>query len=502
MKILQKSQIQEADRQTILMEPVASIELMERSAKACFKWICQNYNTDQKFSLLCGTGNNGGDGLALYRMLCEKNYSCTLFEYSLENKPTDDYVRNKLKIGNKKINALSLESLSIIQKNDIIIDALLGTGLNRPVKGTLKKIIQALNAMPNIVLSIDIPSGLFSDFNTGNPLDSIVQAKHTLSFQMPKLSFLLPEYGEKSGHFHLLDIGLLPSYLEKVKTPYHYLTPKIAESFFKPPKKFDHKGNNGHLLLIAGSSGKMGAAVLAAQAALRTGTGKLSVLTPRCGIDILQTTIPEAMIELNSGVNAISGYYGLNYKTISMGPGVGTATETKNYLQSVLISCKAQVVIDADAINLIAAHPELRTHLPKIPFLPPNPKEFERLVGSWKNDRDKIKRLSNFSKNHQLICVLKGAHTAIALPDGNIWFNSSGNPAMATPGSGDVLTGIIGGLLAKGYTPKSAALLGVFAHGRAADLKAKSISSPFLLASDIINGLNGVWLEAEIEGKK
>ena len=497
MKILQKSEIKEADRQTILMEPISSLELMERAANACFHWILQHYSTSQKFCLLCGSGNNGGDGLALYRMLCEKKYTCTLFEYQLGMDPAEDYSLNKLKIGNKKIKALTPESISNIQKNEIIIDALLGTGLNRPVKGTLKKIIQALNTLPNTVLSIDTPSGLFSDFNTDNPPDGILQANHTLSFQMPKLSFLLPECGDKAGHFHLLDIGILPSYLKKIKTPYHYLTPKIAESFFKPPKKFDHKGSNGHLLLIAGSVGKMGATVLAAKAALRTGTGKLSVLTPRCGIKILQTTIPEAVIELNSGVNAISGYYGLNYKTISIGPGMGTAKETKDYLQSVLVSSKAQMVVDADAINLIAAHPELKEQLPKNTILTPHPKEFERLVGSWKNDQDKLERLSRFTKNHQIICVLKGAHTAIAFSDGNIWFNSSGNPAMATSGSGDVLTGIIGGLLSQGYSPKEASLLGVYAHGFAADIRIKALSKPYLLASDIIKGLNGVWKSME-----
>ena len=497
MKILQKSQIQEADRQTICLEPIASIELMERAAKACFQWICQHYNTDQKFTLLCGTGNNGGDGLALYRMLRQKKYSCTLFEFPLGKTPSEDYSQNKLKIGKENINALTSESLSKIQKDEIIIDALLGTGLNRPVKGTLKTIIQTLNALPNTILSIDIPSGLFSDFNTDNPPEGIVQATHTLSFQMPKLSFLLPECGEKAGHFHLLDIGILPSYLEKVKTPYHYLTPKIAESFFKSPKKFDHKDNNGHLLLIAGSSGKIGAAVLAAQAALRTGSGKLSVLTPRCGIEILQNSIPEAMIEINNGINLISGYYGLEYKVIAMGPGIGTTAETKDYLQSVLVSSKAQMVIDADAINLIATHAQLKEQLPKNTILTPHPKEFERLVGSWKNESEKLDRLTDFCQKHHVICLLKGAHTVMAMPDGKLWFNSSGNPGMATAGSGDVLTGIIGGLLAKGYSPKEASLLGVYAHGFAADIKIQALSQPYLLASDIIKGLNSVWKTME-----
>ena len=181
---------------------------------------------------------------------------------------------------------------------------------------------------------------------------------------------------------------------------------------------------------------------------------------------------------------------------------MGTATETKDHFKSVLTSSTAQMVIDADAINLIAADAELKEQLPKNAILTPHPKEFERLVGPWKNDQEKLKRLGLLAQNHQLICVLKGAHTAIALPDGHIWFNSSGNPGMATAGSGDVLTGIIGGLLAKGYAPESAALLGVYAHGRAADLQSEFLSTPFMLASDIINGLNWVWREIENAAQK
>ena len=502
MKILNQLQIREADRQTVLMEPIASIDLMERAAKACFEWICQNYNTDKKLILLCGTGNNGGDGLALYRMLRQKKYTCTLFEFEFGKISSHNYNLNKSKIAQENFKELTHESLSQIQKNEVIIDAILGTGLNRPVEGSLKRIIQVLNGMPNTILSIDIPTGLFSDFNHENHHNGIVQATHTLSFQMPKLAFLLPEFGEKSGHFDLLDIGILPSYLEKVSTPYHYLTAEKAKIYFKTPKKFDHKGSNGNLLLIAGSRGKMGAAILAARAALRTGAGKLSVLTPKCGIDILQNTIPEAIIETNHGVNSISGYYGLNYNTISIGPGMGTNSDAKKFLESVLTSSSAQMVIDADAINIIAEHPKLKEILPKNSIITPHPKEFERLVGSWKTEQEKLKLLIQFSANHNLICILKGAHSAIALPDGNIWFNSSGNPAMATAGSGDVLTGIIGGLLAKGYTPMEASLMGVFAHGYSADILCESISPAFMLASDLINGLNSVWRKFENKSKE
>lgn len=502
MKILHQSQIQEADRQTIAQEPITSIDLMDRAAMACREWIVERYDNSQSFCLLCGTGNNGGDGLALYRLLTDKQYPCTLFEFPLGQNPTKDYAQNRKRVNIAKIQKLSPEGLSSLPKDVIIIDGLLGTGLNRPVSGALKKIIQTLNTLPNLVFSIDIPSGLFSEFNGDNPSQGIIQAHHTLSFQMPKLAFLLPEMGAKAGQFHLLDIRLLPSYLKEVKTHHYYLTSQMANSCFRPPNKFDHKGINGHHLLMAGSKGKMGAAVLAAQAALRTGLGKLSILTPQCGVEILQNTIPEAIVETNTGKYCLSGYYGLKYDTVSLGPGLGTDSETKDFLETFFTENNAQMVIDADAINLIAAHPEWIDKLPKNTILTPHPKEFERLVGAWKDDKEKLERLSHFAQKNQLICVLKGAHTAIALPDGKIWFNSSGNPGMATAGSGDVLTGIIGGLLAKAYTPETAALLGVYAHGRAADLQCQFLSPPFMLASDIIDGLNEVWKEMENSAQK
>jgi len=497
MKILNSSQIREADRQTIACEPIASIELMERAAIACRDWIIERFPPAQTFSIICGSGNNGGDGLALYRLLTEKKYPCQLYVFPLEKQPRPDYSENLLKIDPKQVCQLTPKTLSSISDKDIIIDALLGSGLNRPVAGPLKKIITILNGLHNKVISIDLPSGLFCEYNANNPAEGIVQADHTLTFQNPKLAFLLPERGEKAGTFDVLDIGLLPSFMEKISTSNYYLTADEACSYYRHPQKFDHKGSNGHLLLIAGSRGKMGAAVLAAKAAMRSGLGKLSVLSPLCGIDILQNSVPEAMVEVNNGNYSISGYYELKYPTIALGPGLGTAPETMSFLKALLSENPSQMVIDADAINLLAAQPDLIKKLPQNSILTPHPKEFERLVGPWKDDQEKLERLRGFVIENQLICVLKGAHSAIALPNGNIWFNSSGHPGMATAGSGDVLTGIIGGLLAKGHAPMAATLLGVYSHGRSAELLASALSVPFMLASDLISGLNAVWKEME-----
>ncbi len=497
MKILNTAQIREADRHTIAKEPITSIALMERAALACMNWIVERYDPTQAFSLLCGTGNNGGDGLALYRLLTQKKYNCVLYEFELGSGSSKDYAENRKRIQDEKIIKLTCPALTNIPKNHIIIDALLGTGLNRTAGGNLKEMIEKLNALPHQIISIDVPSGLFTEFNSENPAEGIVQAHHTLSFQCPKLAFLLPEMGNKVGEFHLLDIGLYPPFLEEVATPFHYLTAKKAKELYRPSKKFDHKGTHGHLLLIAGSKGKMGAAFLAAKAALRAGSGKLSVLTPQCGVDILQNSLPEAMIEANSGKYFISGYYDYNYMTVSLGPGMGITPETEGFLNSFFEKSKAQMIIDADAINVLAMHKKWMDVLPKNSILTPHPKEFERLIGPWKTDQQKLERLTHFAQKHEFICILKGAHTAIALPDGTVWFNSTGNPGMATAGSGDVLTGIVGGLLARGYSPESAAILGVYAHGKAADDQTKTLAPPFLLASDLIEGLNTVWRDLE-----
>jgi NAD(P)H-hydrate epimerase len=387
MKILHQSQIQEADRQTIAQEPITSIDLMDRAAMACREWIVERYDNSQSFCLLCGTGNNGGDGLALYRLLTDKQYPCTLFEFPLGQNPTKDYAQNRKRVNIAKIQKLSPEGLSSLPKDVIIIDGLLGTGLNRPVSGALKKIIQTLNTLPNLVFSIDIPSGLFSEFNGDNPSQGIVQAHHTLSFQMPKLAFLLPEMGAKAGQFHLLDIRLLPSYLKEVKTNHYYLTSQIANSCFRPPNKFDHKGINGHHLLMAGSKGKMGAAVLAAQAALRTGLGKLSILTPQCGVEILQNTIPEAMVETNTGKYCLSGYYGLKYDTVSLGPGLGTDSETKDFLETFFTKTIPKWSLMPMPSTSLLPIPNGLTNSQKTPYSPPIPKSLKDWLGLGKKTK-------------------------------------------------------------------------------------------------------------------
>jgi hydroxyethylthiazole kinase-like uncharacterized protein yjeF len=497
MKILNRIQILEADRQTLRKASISSTALMERSAMACMHWITAHYTTNQVFAIFCGTGNNGGDGMALCRLLTEKKYNCSLYEYPLSETPAKDYQLNKAKIKGTSIKKLTAKAVASLPGNVVVIDALLGTGTNRPVEGVLKEILCGLNQLPNPVISIDTPSGLMSEYNSKNPAEGIVQAQHTLSFLRPKLAFLLPERGGKAGIFHLLDIGLDPKFLEEVKTPLRYLTVEKTKNIYRSPNKFDHKGNNGHLLVVGGSKGKMGAVVLAAKAGMRTGAGKLSVLCPQSGIEILQKSIPEVMIENNSGIDSISGYYGLNHNTIAVGPGMGTDPQTTAFMTSLLSQPKAQLVIDADALNMMAKEKQLLKKLPKNTVLTPHPKEFERWVGSWQNDQQKIQLLTDLTERYQVICVLKGAHTAVALPNGSVWFNSSGNPGMATAGSGDVLTGIIGGLMAKGYTPEDAALLGVYAHGRAADIISRSMNYNFMMASDIIRGLNEVWMELE-----
>ena len=486
MKILTSSQIQATDHFTIKNEPISSIDLMERAATKCFQWIKTRYPIKKPFYVICGTGNNGGDGLALARLLYQEGYSISCFEVCLSKNSTD-YENNKKRL---PISITSIKTQKDFPKWDkkfppIIIDALLGTGLSKPTTGILLKLIQEINQNDLDVISIDIPSGIFSEFNDQNSLEGSIKATYTLTFQFPKLAFLLPEFGNQIGSFYILDIKLHKKFIEQLPTPYFFTEPKDIIALIKPPKKFDHKGSFGHLLLVAGSEGKMGAAILAAKGALHSGIGKLSIVSPRCGLNLLQSNVVEAMVEVNSGQKALEGYYQLAYTNIAIGPGIGTATQTALFLMSILMQTKHPMILDADALNILAENLEFWKLLPKNSILTPHPKEFERLVGTWKSEKEKLEKLIALCKTHHCICILKGAYTAIGLPDEKIFFNSSGNPGMATAGSGDVLTGILGSLLAQGYSPENTARIGVYLHGLAGDIAMKKWGYQAMTASNI-----------------
>ncbi|MFW5656860.1 MAG: NAD(P)H-hydrate dehydratase [Bacteroidota bacterium] len=501
MKLLTAEQIKEADKYTIQHEPVKSTDLMERAANACADWIVKRYHDkNTKFKVFAGPGNNGGDGLALARMLANNGFAVQVYILNLNDKFSDDFNTNLLRLKRQqevKIKEIKEErKIPFILPEDVLIDAMFGSGLSRALSGLPAKLVYYLNSFENTVISIDIPSGLFSEENvdTLNPNRVIVEADHTLTFQFPKISFFFPENQQYIGNWHILPIGLHPEFIDKVDSTFYYLRDYDIKPILHGRKKFSHKGTYGHGLLIAGSYGMMGAAILATHAALRTGIGLITSHIPRYGYSILQTAVPEALIQIDESDIIFTSSPDLDrFTAIGVGPGLGARENTKKALSALFEQSRVPMVIDADAINILAENKEWLKKIPKGSIITPHPKEFSRLVGEYSRSLERINKQLEFAKEYQIYVVVKGAHTTIATPEGKIFFNSTGNPGMATAGSGDVLTGIILSLLAQHYPSLHAAQLGVYIHGLAGDIAAESNSEEAMIASDIINCLGQAY---------
>jgi len=492
MKLFTAQQIRDADAYTIKHEPISSIDLMERASQTCVDWLVKKYDKNFSFSVFCGVGNNGGDGLAISRMFLEKGYqvNCYVVEFS-KNYSADFKINLKRLQLKTKVNFLSEENENFtIPENTIVIDAIFGSGLSRPAEGFTKNIIQKINSFSNEVVSIDIPSGLFCEDNSLNDKEAIIVADEILSFQFPKLSFLFPENAKWCNSFTVLPIGLHSEFIKHSSTNFYYIDESLAKEMYRPRKKFTHKGTYGHALVIAGSYGMAGAAVLTTKGALRAGAGKVTAHIPKKIVEIIQTSLPEAIISIDIHEEYVSEIPTLeNYNAIAIGPGIGINDFTKESLKQLLQSSKSPIVIDADAITILGEEKELLKVLPDECILTPHPKELEKLIGTWKNDIEKLEKVKAFSEEHNCFVVVKGAHSMCVCPSGEVYFNSNGNSGMATAGSGDVLTGIITGLLAQGYSSKESAILGVYLHGLAGDVAVQQIAKESLIASDIIKYL-------------
>lgn len=497
MKILNVKQIRKADEYTIKYEPIASIDLMERAASRCSEWIEEHFPRELPVHIFCGIGNNGGDGLVIARLLRSKGFEVNAYLVKFADKLSDDCQTNfdRLEQKPKLISETShLEELNV-EAHSMVVDAIFGSGLSREVEGIAANLIKELNSLPVFRLSIDIPSGLFSEDNALNN-GVIFHAHHTLSFELPKLAFLLPEKGNYVGDFSLLDIGLDKGFLMQQDSSYHYMNKAMLAPILRPRFKFSHKGTYGHALLVAGSTGKMGAAALAARACLRSGAGLVTAETVKAGVLAIQTSVPEAMTQLNEGEKHLKGNVNTSgYNAVGIGPGIGTEEETETCLKLLIQNTSRPLLIDADGINLLAENKTWLAFLPKESLLTPHPGEFQRLVGKWESDLEAIDKQIELSKKYGIYLVLKGAHTRISCPDGRLFFNSTGNPGMATAGSGDVLTGIILGLLAQGYSSEQASILGVYLHGLSGDLAAEDLGYESLIAPDIIEYLPKAFTE-------
>mgnify|MGYP000418663001 CR=1 FL=1 len=494
MKLFTSQQIREIDAFTIREEPISSINLMERAAQKCTNWLLKKYPNNTRMLVVCGQGNNGGDGLAITRLLRDNGYAVTCLVANLKPQGSPEFEINHQKLFDVKLVTEQRKIFDFVQY-DVIIDALFGSGLTRSIEPPIDSIVESINNSPAQVVSIDTPSGLFCD-SANQPDDHVVEADYTLSLETIKRAHLMPMNHRFVGDLVVLPIGLHPKIKNTLQTDFHFIEKSEVKKLIKPRNVFAHKGNFGHSLLVAGSSGKMGAAVLAAKACLRSGTGLLSMHAPQCGIDIIQQSIPEAMVEGNTGEHYLMKpvKFSPDKYTIGIGPGIGQNSETHQLFKDLLMY-NQPLIIDADAINILSHHPSWFNDLPENCILTPHPKELERLVGKWKNDFDKIEIVRQFCALYRCTIIIKGAYSCIVEPNGTVTFNSTGNPGMATAGSGDVLTGIITGLVAQGYTTSEACKVGVFIHGLAGDLAAKQVGEISLLATDIINNLGNAYNE-------
>ena len=490
IKILNTPQIRDLDAYTIRHEPIASINLMERAARTFTNWFIQQWpDTNREITVVAGPGNNGGDGLAIARMLYRHFYPVNIILCQTGSALSDDAQTNLQRL--PPYNAVPVHRMEKsaffpeIKPQNIIIDALFGSGLNRPLDAYWGRWITHLNELPNLKVSVDMPSGLPADA----PSTGIVfKADHTFSFELPKLAFFFPENQEYLGRWTFAGIGLHPEGLRSLETDHYFVDFAAAKGMRKPRKRFDHKGTFGHCLIAAGSYGKMGAAILAARAALRSGAGLVTIHAPRCGYEILQIAFPEAMVSVDPHQTCFSEPPPMeNYQSVGAGCGWGQNGITAKGLELLLENTSQPLVLDADALNLLSKAPALLDKVPKGSILTPHPKEFERLFGKTGDSFEKLRLQREHSVTRSITIVLKGAYTCTTTPEGKAYFNGSGNPGMATAGSGDVLTGLIAGLLAQHYSPEQAAVLGVFIHGSAGDLAAEKLEHEALLAGDLID---------------
>lgn len=492
-KVPDAAQLKSWDEFTIRTQGISSWELMERASNTfclrALEWLQKHGpGITLDFLVVCGTGNNGGDGLAIARMLHQKGFPVNVLVAGNPENGTEDF-RTNLRLLPFAATVITESSVIPSIPASVVIDALFGSGLSRPVIGFTALVIQYVNQVNALRIAVDLPSGLMVDC----PVDgAVVNADLTLTFQTEKLSLLLPETGSFAGDLEVLDIGLNTDYEQSIDSPFTMLERSDVAALRIPRRKFSHKGHYGHVLVVAGSQGKMGAAVLASKAALRTGCGWVTAHVPACGVDILQASVPEAMVSADKGITELSAVPDLNsFNAIAVGPGIGTGKDACGMLRNLLENARVPLVLDADALNILAGSGGLMAMVPRGSVLTPHPGEFRRLAGEWKDDFHRLRLLRELAASLGCWIILKGAHTAMAYPDGRVAFNTSGNAWMATAGSGDVLTGILVSLLAQGYPAASATLLSVFLHGRAGELASENCHP--IVAGDLVRSIPGGW---------
>lgn len=499
MKIFSKEQIYEGDKLTAKKQEITSTDLMERAATQIFNWMHLRMQGAQvPIHVFCGIGNNGGDGLVLGRHLITHGYNVKMYVVNYSDTRSKDFLINYDRIKNVSkewpLLLTDANELPEIKPDDIIVDAIFGIGLNRPVVDWVKILFQHLKASKAFTLAIDLPSGLFPDRVPESDKD-VVWATHTLSFQTPKLIFFLPDTAKYTVQWEVLDIGIDAEYLHTTPTDYELIGKMEMLPVYQPRQKFSNKGSYGHALVVGGSYGKIGAVTLASRAALAAGVGLVTAYVPKCGYTPLQASFPEAMVLTDANEEILTNIeFSIQPGVIAFGVGVGTEEKTITAFENFLKTNTTPLVVDADGINILAKKKELLKLLPEQTVLTPHPKELERLIGKWDGDFDKLEKTKALSKKYNLVIVIKGANTITVYQDKG-YVNTTGNPGLATAGTGDVLTGIITGLIAQGYEPLVAALFAIYLHGKSADIAVEDLGYQSLIASHVIETLGEAYID-------
>lgn len=493
-KILSSQQIRQVDAYTIQTEPISSLDLMERASLRVTDRICNLFDTDRRIIVFAGPGNNGGDALAVARMLVQRGYRVSAFLFNIGNNLSIDCQTNKNRL--KPCSTIDFHEITtdfvppVITSDDVIVDGLFGTGLSRPLMGGFASVVKYINSSEATVISIDIPSGLMTEDNATNVMAHVVQADYTFTFQYNKLAFLFAENEHYVGQIEVLDIGLHDPLSEITITPYYLFEGTDASAMLKTRPRFSHKGTFGHACLIAGKEGMGGAAIMASKACMRSGAGKLTVHTPAANLIPLQISVPEAILHIErQSAQFTTPFETTSFNALAIGPGIGTDEATVRAFSQQLHYHQGPLVLDADALNILGAHPELMNRLPQDAILTPHKKELRGLIGATSSSYEELQLTRQLAQRHHIYVIIKGANSAIVTPEGDVIFNITGNPGMATAGSGDVLSGIILSLLAQDYSSLQASLLATYIHGLAGDIAASDLTQESLIATDLIDYL-------------
>ncbi len=500
MKIFTSAQMHDWDQYTQEHESISSADLSERATKAMARAITERWNTSTPVVVFAGPGNNGADALAVARLLAAAGYEVSVFLFNIHNKLSASCAANRQRLADEG-RAKALTEITVnfdppqLTAATLVVDGLFGTGLDKPLAGGFASLVRYINQSPAQVVSLDMPSGLMAEDNTYNIRTNIVRADLTLTLQQPKLCMILADCQQFIGQLHVLNTDLSPQYAAQTEATCAIVEEDTLRGLLRPRPDFAHKGTMGNALIVAGSMGMAGCAVLAARACLRSGAGKVAVRTPRCNNVIIQIGVPEAVVHLDPGDTCVTEPDdAAPFDAIAIGPGIGRQETTAIAMIAQIRRAACPVVVDADALNILACHRAWMQQLPSDVILTPHPGEFDRLAGSPSNgDYDRLHRCSDMATRLQVHIVLKGHRTALCTPDGHIFFNTTGNSGMATAGCGDVLTGVIVALLARGYSPRDACLLGVYLHGAAGDLALNRTGKESLVAGDIIDHLPGAF---------